>query len=128
MKSSRLIGGVAMCAIALVPTVAQATPASAKPLSSRGFWVINRTGLKGATGAEAKLTSITGGNRFEGAPTPGATLPPSTPPQLHDYELQVRIIGNEVDTASYEMLDPSNTTIMLGTVDVNMSIDEFGGN
>jgi hypothetical protein len=96
-------------------------PASAAPLYSRGFQVYNYVpyGLD----YTVELNDLSGGGRFEGAPTPPKTLAMG---DHDDYELQVHPAEDgENDIARYD-ITPNHATGYSTSVYVNMSTDNVG--
>jgi hypothetical protein len=112
-----LVGGMAAAALALVPALAVASPAQAKPLYSRGFHIFNNI----SPNATMQLVSVTGDGHFEGAPTPVKNTPFQT---FDDFELQIHA-GGEDDSANYQV-NLDNGAIP-AIVHAEMSIDGVGG-
>ena len=124
MKNTRslILSGI-VCAVAVFATTVGATaPASAAPLSSKGFWIYNYvpSGLNYTT----TLTSLTGDMNFEGAPTPPKALAMG---DHDDYELQIHPAeGDETDYASYDILPNPSGQGYSTTVNVTMYVDNLG--
>ena len=118
---SLLVSGIGCAVVATATTIGLAAPASAAPLYSKGFQVYNYvpTGLD----YTVQLNDLSGGGRFEGAPTPPKVLAMG---DFDDYELQIHPAEDgESDTARYD-ITPNHATGYSTSVYVDMNTDNLG--
>jgi hypothetical protein len=95
---------LALAGALLAPAAQAAQVAPPPPVgASRGFHIYNLSSHR------LKLTSVDGDLNFEGRPAIGEVLSPGV--GYHDWEVQIRFLTDQNDTAHYAILDDTGQTI-----------------